>query len=201
MALYQLNMAREQVLTLEKRRVWLRWVFSYLAVSALVIAVVAYHLATATVGLSVRRGTVEAREKQFLKQRPGVLGLDEHLNKVTAELVGVTTSLEAVVQFRTMGPKSADIMLGFAELLPQGVNLGKLALDGAEGTVKVEVYVPASMKREGSLTLPNMISSWEGSSLLTNRVRQITSENSQRVNFEGIDYLSWRFTGILEKDH
>ena len=200
MALYQLNMARGQVLTLEKRRLWFRWVFAYLAVSVVVIAAVAYKLSAGLVDLSVRRASSNERERQFLKERPGAKDLDASLRRVTSELVCVSTSLEAVAQFRTTGQRSADIVLGFAEPLPPGVELGKLALDSTEGTVKVEVYVPASLKQEGGLTLPNVISSWESSTLLTNRVRQITSENSQRVNFEGHDFLSWRFAGVLEKD-
>lgn len=197
MAMYHLNMAREQVLSLEKRRRWFRWVFAYLAMAIVAVAVVAYHLTVSVVDLSARRGAMNEREKLFLKHHPGVQGVPECLAKVSAELNGLSSSLEGVAQFRGIGQKSADIVLGFAESLPQGVDLGRLALDGDGGTVKVEVYVPASMRQDGGTTLPNMISCWENSSLLTNRVRQITSENSQRVNFEGRDYLSWRFTGVL----
>ena len=201
MALYQYNMARELVLTLEKRRLWFRWLLTYLGVSIVVIAAVAYHLAVSVVDLTALSRALDAREKQFMNQRPGVNSLDASLRKVTAELAGVSVSLKAVAQFRAMGLKSADIMLGLAESLPPGVDLGRLALDGNEGTAKVEVYVPVSLKQDGGLTLPNVISRWENSVLLTNRIHQITSENSQRVNFEGRDYLSWRFTGVLEKDH
>lgn len=120
--------------------------------------------------------------------------------KVTSEMVGVTAGLDAVAQFSAMTQKSAAIMLGFAESLPQGVELGRLVLDGDGETVKVEVYVPASMKLDNGLTLPHMISRWESSPLLTNRVRQITSENSASVKFDGRDFMSWRFTGAMERD-
>ncbi len=197
MAMYQLNMAREQVLPLDKRRRWFRWVFSYLAVSVVAIAAVAYYLTLDFVDLSARGRAMDVEERLFLKQHPGAHGVDACLQKVTSELAGLTASLDAVAQFKTTGQKSADIVLGFAESLPQGVDLGRLALDSDGGTAKVEVYVPVSMKQDGGLTLPNVISRWESSALLTNRVRQITSENSARVNFEGCDYLSWRFTGVL----
>ena len=197
MAMYQLNMAREQVLPLEKRRLWFRWVFFYLAMSVVAIAFVAYHLTLEFVDLSARCGNMDDRERLFLRQRPGAHGVDECLRKVTSGLVNMTASLDAVAQFRGMGQKSADIVLGLAESLPQGVDVGRLALDADGGTVKVEVYVPVSMKQDGGLTQPSVISRWESSSLLTNRIHQITSENSQRVNFEGRDYLSWRFSGML----
>ena len=200
MALYQFNMARGQVLTLEKRRLWFRWVFAYLGVSVVVIAAVAYKLSADLVDLSERRASSNERERQFLKERPGASDLDASLRRVTSELVCVSTSLEAVAQFRTIGQKSADIVLGFAEALPKSVDLGKLSLDGVEGTVKVEVYVPVSLKQEGGLTLPSMISRWESSPLLTNRVSKITSENSERVNFEGRNFQNWRFTGVLERN-
>jgi len=156
-------------------------------------------LSAVLVDLSVRRASSNERERQFLKERPGVKDLDASLRRVTSELVCVSTSLEAVAQFRTTGQKSADILLGFTEALPQGVDLGKLTLDGVEGTVRVEVFVPVSLKQVGNLTMPNMISRWESSLLLTNRVRQITSENNERVNFEGRNFQNWRFTGVLER--
>ena len=91
-------------------------------------------------------------------------------------------------------------MLGLAESLPQGVDLGRLVLDGDGGTVKMDVYVPVALKRDVGLTQPNVISRWEGSELLKNRIQQITSETSARVNLEGQEFLNWRFTGVLEKD-
>lgn len=200
MTTYQLNMARDQVLTLEKRRRWLHWVFSYLAVSIVVIAAAAYYLTLSVVDFSARTKAMDEAERRFLRQRPGILSVEKSLMKVTSEMVGVTAGLDAVAQFSAMTQKSAAIMLGFAESLPQGVELGRLVLDGDGETVKVEVYVPASMKLDNGLTLPHMISRWESSPLLTNRVRQITSENSASVKFDGRDFMSWRFTGAMERD-
>jgi hypothetical protein len=200
MTTYRFNMAREQVLTLEKRRLWFRWVLSYLAVAVVAIATVAYYLTVSVVDLSARNTAMDEAERRFLRQHPNVRSVDECLSKVSAELAGLAGALDAVAQFRATGKKPAAIVLGLAESLPQGMDLGKLTLDGgeAEGTVKVEVYVPSAMNKDGGLTLPNVIARWESSALLTNQVRQFTSENSTRVNFEGRDFLSWRFTGVLE---
>jgi len=201
MAMYHLNMAREQVLTLEKRRRLFRWVFSYLAVAVAVIAGSAYYLTVSIVNLRSQTRAMDEAERRFLRQRPGVQNMDKCLTKVTAEAAGLTATLDAVTQFNMMGQKSAAaIVLGLAEALPQGVNLGRLTLDGAEGTVKFEVYVPVTMKQEAGLTMPSLISRWEGSVLLTNLVRQITSENSARSNLEGREYLNWRFAGAMERN-
>ncbi|MEI6516436.1 MAG: hypothetical protein WCO77_10680 [bacterium] len=198
--MYQLNMAREQVLSLEKRRRWFRWVFIYLTVAIVVIAGVAYSLTGSMVDLSARRVAMDEKERIFLKQHPEVKSVAEYQKKVTLELVGLSSSLDAVMQFKAQGQNSAAIVLGIAEALPQGVDLGRLALDGDGGTVKMDVYVPVALKRDVGLTQPSVISRWEGSSLLKNRIQQITSENSARVNLEGRDFLDWRFTGLLEKD-
>ena len=200
MTIYQFNMARDKVLSIEKRRLWFRWVLSYLAVAVVSIAFVAYHETVAMVDLSMRKRAMDQAERHFLQQHPGVNSVEACLSKVTSELAGLTVSLDAVTQFRSMGQKSAAIVLGLAESLPPGVDLGQLTLDGSEGTVKVEVYVPVSMKQDAKLTLPNVISRWESSSLLTNRVRQITSEKSSHANLEGREFLSWRFTGVLERN-
>jgi hypothetical protein len=199
MAMYQLNMARDQVLTLKKRRQWFRWMFAYLILSVAAVAGVAHWLTVSVIGLSVQSRALAEREKVFLSQRPGVQGLEGCLKKVTSEMSGLTSSLEALTQFRARGQKSAAIVLGFADSLPPGVELGKLGLDGDGGVVKVEVYVPATTRLDNGLTLPNVISRWETSPLLAKRVHQITSENSSRINFEGHDYLCWRFTGTLER--
>jgi len=200
MALYQFNMARDQVLSIEKRRVWFRWVLSYLAVSVVLIAFIAYRGTVSIIDLSARSRAVDQVERRFLQQHPGVNSMEACLNKVTSEMAGITASLDAVAQFRMMGQKSAAIVLGLAESLPTGVDLGQLVLDGAEGTVKVDVYVPVAMKQDAKLTLPNVISRWETSTLLTNRVKQITSEKSSHANLEGREFLNWRFTGVLERD-
>ena len=200
MAIYQFNMAREQVLTLERRRLLFRWVLSYLALAVVAIAFVAHYLTVSMVDLSARRRMMDDRERQFLNQHPGVRHVDECLGKVVAELTSVKVSQDAVTQFRSLGQQSAEIVLGFAESLPPELDMGQLVLDGSEGTVKVEVYVPVTLKQNGNLTLPNVISRWESSALLTSRVRQITSENSARINFEGRDFLSWKFTGVLERN-
>ncbi|MEI6788807.1 MAG: hypothetical protein WCL49_10050 [bacterium] len=200
MQLYQLNMAREQVFSLEKRRRWFRWVFAYLAVAIVVIAGAAYYLTVSAVDLSARRRAMDEQERLFLKQHPGTQSVSEYQKKVTSELVGLSSSLEAVTQFKASGQKSAAIVLGLAEALPQGVDLGRLVLDGDGGTVKMDVYVPVALKRDVGLTQPNVISRWEGSALLKSQIQQITSENSARVNLEGREFLNWRFTGVLEKD-
>jgi hypothetical protein len=200
MQLYQLNMAREQVFSLEKRRRWFRWVFAYLAVAIVVIAGAAYYLTVSVVDLSARRVAMDEQERIFLKQHPGAQRVSEYQKKVTSELVALSSSLEAVTQFKASGQKSAAIVLGLAESLPQGVDLGRLVLDGDGGTVKMDVYVPVALKRDVGLTQPNVISRWEGSALLKNRIQQITSETSARVNLEGQEFLNWRFTGVLEKD-
>jgi hypothetical protein len=200
MQLYQLNMAREQVFSLEKRRRWFRWVFTYLAVAIVVIAGAAYFLTVSAVDLSARRRAMDEQERLFLKQHPGAQSVSDYQKKVTSELVGLSSSLEAVTQFKASGQKAAAIVLGLAESLPQGVDLGRLALDGDGGTVKMDVYVPVALKRDVGLTQPNVISRWEGSELLKNRIQQITSETSARVNLEGREFLNWRFTGLLEKD-
>lgn len=200
MQLYQLNMAREQVFSLEKRRRWFRWVFTYLAVAIVVIAGAAYFLTVSAVDLSARRRAMDEQERLFLKQHPGAQSVSDYQKKVTSELVGLSSSLEAVTQFKASGQKAAAIVLGLAESLPQGVDLGRLVLDGDGGTVKMDVYVPVALKRDVGLTQPNVISRWEGSELLKNRIQQITSETSARVNLEGQEFLNWRFTGLLEKD-
>jgi hypothetical protein len=200
MAMYQLNMARDLVLTLKKRRYWFRWMFAYLTLCVAVIAGVAYWLTASFVDLSAQRRAMDEREKRFLSHQSGVRGVEECLKKITMEMKGLTESLEAVNQFSTRGRDTAAVVLGFADSLPPEVDLGNLVLDSDAGTVKVEVYVPAALKLNNGLNLPSVITRWENSILLTNRVKQITSENSTRVSFEGRQYQNWRFTGLLTRD-
>ena len=103
MQMYQLNMAREQVLSLEKRRRWFRWVFIYLTVAIVVIAGVAYSLTGSMVDLSARRVAMDEKERIFLKQHPEVKSVAEYQKKVTLELVGLSSSLDAVMQFKAQG--------------------------------------------------------------------------------------------------
>ncbi len=197
--MYQLNMAREQVLPLEKRKRWIRWVLAYLIAVVVLISAVVYHLTVHVVALSARSDRLAQEELLFLKNRPGTATMDDSLKKITGRKVELTAELNSLVQFNDAGVKSANVVLGLAESLPVGVDLGRVALDGAVGTLSIDVYVPSSAKMDGNKTLPSIIALWEKSPLLTNQISQMTSENSERVNLEGQDFLSSRFSGVLEK--
>ena len=196
--MYHLNMARSQVLPLDKRRQWIRWLLVYLVVAVLAIAAVAHRVTLSLVGLSNECHRVDQQERTFLQERSGYTSMEDCQDKTRARLIGLTTQVEALSQFRNTGKPVAGILLGLAESLPAGIELSRASLDGAGGAVSVDVYVPVGLKLDEGLSLPAVITLWEKSPLLANRVRRMTSENSEHARLDGHDYLSWRFSGAME---
>jgi hypothetical protein len=82
-------------------------------------------------------------------------------------------------------------------VMPAGMDLGQVSIDGIAAKMNCEIYVSAGVKNDDSMTPPRLMSLWSAEPLLMGRVNHFTSEKSERVMVDNRDVISWRFSGVL----
>ena len=194
---YQMNMARGHVLPLATRKRWRRGLAVYLL---LVVAVLGGSVALLTlhgIELSNLEESLRLRERELLNQRPGFANAGEYMRKLGREMAVCESQLNALNGFRAGECRAGGIILGLVNVMPAGMDLGQVSLDGAAAKLGCEVYVPIGLKNGDLMTPPYLISLWSSEPLLTGRVSRFTSEKSERALVDEREVMKWRFTGVM----
>jgi len=197
MVVYQFNLAREKVVPIEVRKRLRRWIVVYYAVAGLCLFLVIYALVRDALAVDSARASLAHEEKLFVQARPGAASAGAYMRGLAREMAGLASELDAVKRFQNLERNDAAVLLGLAEPLPAGMELGRVELDGAGGQLRFDVYGPMEQKIEDAMAPPHLISLWEKHPLLAGRVSQVASENSERVRVGGREMMCWHFTGTL----
>ncbi len=123
--------------------------------------------------------------------------MDDHIRRLGQEMATCEAQLGAIASFRKGDYRAAGVILGLTKVMPDGIDLGNLSLDGTASRMECEVYLPAGLKVGDSMTPPRLISLWSTEPLLAGRINHYTSEKSERVMIDGQELMSWRFSGVL----
>ena len=194
---YAINMARGHVISVSTRKRWYRWLLTYFILALTAAGISVASLTKDLLDLGRRRARVEQAERRFMGEHPGFTALTDCLRAINQDMVVCTNQLEAIDGFQREARHTARVLLGLAEALPPGVDLGQVDIDGIGGKVSFEVYIPAERKMGEGIAPPHLIALWSASPLLTGKVSRITAEKSERVRVAGRDLMSSRFAGLL----
>ena len=194
---YELNMARGFVLPLEVRKKWLSWFMVYLLVSSVVIAVVLFRVIESASYWHAKRDVLASQEVRILAGCPDYKTLVEYKGAVDGKVVAAVRETEAVVDFGQNKSRAGHILLGLAEPLPTGVELGTVDYDGEARKIRFEVVMPVTLKLDDKLSPTHMVAVWEREPLLAGRLTQIEVENSERVKRDGVEMMCWRFSASM----
>jgi hypothetical protein len=119
------------------------------------------------------------------------------MRQLSREMAVSESQLGALEDFGKKECRAGSIILGLANVMPAGMDLGQVSVDGAAAKLGCEVYVPVGLKIGESISPPHLISLWSGEALLTGRVKRFTSEKSERIQVDGQEVMNWRFSGVL----
>jgi hypothetical protein len=194
---YQMNMARGHLLPLETRKRWLRWLAVYFLIVLVALGVSVGSLTRTGIAIFNQQDRVRAMERQFLDDRPGVVSVGAHRQRLGQEMAVYESQLGAIASFRKGECHAAGVLLGLMNVMPDGLDLGNLSLDGTATRMECEVYLASGLKMGDSMTPPRLISLWSSEPLLAGRINHYTSEKSERVVIDGQEVMSWRFSGVL----
>lgn len=196
MRTYQLNMARGFVMPLEARRKWLHWFFIYLAVCSVLIMWVLYDVIQGVTRARSRLEALRQQEERFLAGHPEVKTIADCKRDMDGMVAVALRNVKAVAAFEASEFNVAGVLLGLAESLPRGLNVGSFDFDSDSRKVGFEIVMPASLKLDDKVSPPQLIAMWEKEPLLAGHLTQIGAENSERVRRNGAEILCWRFSAV-----
>ena len=195
---YQMNLASGRVLSLATRKQWRRWFMVYLLFILAVIGGAVGMLTRNCVVLARQHDRICLMERNLLNERPGVVTIGGHLEKLSREMADCESQLGAMDNFRKAECRASAVILGLVKVMPSGMDLSQVSIDSAVATIGVEVHVVADLLKNGEgMTPPRLIALWNAEPLLVGRVNHFTSEKSERVKVAGNDVMRWRFSGTL----
>jgi hypothetical protein len=116
---------------------------------------------------------------------------------VQGKVVSSLRETEALVEFEKNNNRTARILLGLAESLPEGVELGAADYDAATRKIAFEVVMPVALKVDEKLSPTHIVAAWERSPLLAGHLAQIEVDNSERVRRDGVEMMCWRFSASV----
>lgn len=194
---YCLNMARGFVMPLEVRNKWLHWFMAYILICCALITVLLYRVIETSSRWHAKRDVLARQEARVLDANPGYKTLAEYKGVIEGRVMGSLKETDALVGFERGKSRVARILLGLAEPLPDGVELGTVEYDAEGRKVHFEVVMPVSQKMDDKLAPTHMVAVWEREPLLVGSLAQIEVENSERVRRDGVEMMCRRFTASL----
>jgi hypothetical protein len=195
---YQMNLAKGRVLSLANRRQWRRWFAIYLAIVLIVLGWFVVMLTRKCVVISREDARLVLLERKVLSGKAGSANAVGQMQKLSREMAECEDLLKSIDEFRKNQSRAACVILGLANVLPAGMDLGNVSIDNVTGALIVEVHLVAEqLKANDAMTPPRLISLWNAEPLLSGRANHFTSGNSERVKVAGVDKIKWRFTGTL----
>jgi len=195
---YQVNMAHGQVIPLETRKQWYRWVSVYGLIMLVCIVWTVGTLTKKIVTLLGQQKLMIQREQAFLKARPGAADVATYAASLHHNMELTASQLEAVEGFQRAGDfHTAGVLLGLATALPEGLELGQVETDGVGLKVGFTVYMPLARKSDNGGAAPHLIALWNAQPLLAGQLGGITSEKSEHSRVGDQEVLSLRFSGTL----
>ena len=194
---YQLNMARGFVMPLEQRRKWLHWVALYLLLMSFAIALTLSQVFRRTSYWKSQQAIVAAQEQRMLATHPGVPTIGAYKTILGKEYSACVRDMESIILFGQVQGRIAPILMSLIDPLPTGYSLGSVSYDGDSGKITFDVIMPLSLKQEGNITAPKLITLWGNQPLLSKKLSQIEMENSERIRLDGMAAMSWRFSAVM----
>lgn len=194
---YHINMARERVLPLEQRRKWLHWLALYLLLMAGAIAVVLGYVIKRSMFWQTQHDLMVAREYKLLLAHPQYKSVNEYKQALGGEVSACLRDLDCILAFGHDDQRIAAVLLSLMEPLPVGLGLGTVHYDGASRKLIFDVLMPAALQQDEKISPPRLVGLWETHPLLSQSLRQMELENSERMRYGGVEVMCWRFSAII----
>lgn len=194
---YQVNMARDFVMPMDARKKWLSWFFLYLLLASALIALVLHDVLRDSARLQSQRDALVMREKRFFEDHPGFSTPGACRSVLQGRVKAALEDAGCLVEFKTGKVSMVRILLGLAETLPQGVELGAVDFDGIARKLNFEVLMPVRPQAVEKFSATEQVAAWEREPLLAGRLVQIEVGNSERIKRDGMEMMCWRFSAAV----
>lgn len=122
MTLYQLNMAKDFVISLQSRRKWRRWVLVYFLAMGAVIALTLHDVIRQNGVWQAHRKVLDQQERRILSAQPGYRTVAEYRLALDQKMATDIRDLNAVLAFTKKELPVAKLLAGLMEPLPPALN-------------------------------------------------------------------------------
>ena len=196
MAIFEINLIRDQVLSARKRlaRFWATSLY------LLVCGVLLVGGANQATRRLIAAAHVREEMPQFIRpSRPSqplrgdALRQLRTLRQQTADFADRLENVDRVLMSRIDLP---SILRGLVVPLPNDVQIVDLALDGQQQAITFDVVVPIS-GAAADVSAAQLLALWNADTALTSHLTRIRSESSQRHKFDEKPVFIMRFTSTL----
>jgi len=198
MVSYRINLARDIVISLEVRKRWSHWLLLYFLLSALVISGTVYAVLSKARELGQRQEIVRRQEANYLRAH-GLTDAEQYWAGLSARLDRAIRELEFLRGCQPRPEKRvAAALLGPVRDLPRGAELAGVELDLEAHKLRCDVVTPADHDLTTNNTPARWMETWAKDPLLAGRIRQITSDTSERSQVAGVPVMLWRFSAEFD---
>ena len=197
MATYEINLARNLVLSPTRRRILFRALILYIAFSGLGFVLLANRLARDLVAARERCRDLQVLEQKCLhdcgRQEENIVRCAHSMGYTMARYADTLEAMDSLLGRRI---HVASILLGLVSPLPAEADLSSVEISAAKQEITFDVLVPEDQS-SGDMTPPNLINSWERDPDIAREFTQITAVNRQRTMLNGRSVLISRFSAHL----
>lgn len=188
---FQFNLARGRVIPIAQRRRWYVGLFWYLCFMGLVLAIMAYAIATAWVGLKRKADRVAADEKAFLAQHPGQKSVGAFAAGMSERMGFLVAGIETANAFMKRDSRTTPAILALKKHTGRDIEIGEFEWT-PEKTV-FSVCVPQDSRTGAEFAPPKVLAAWNADPVLKQTFGEISGGNSQRAKVGGVNVNAWRF--------
>lgn len=188
---FQFNLARGRVIPLSQRRHWYVGLFWYLGCMGVVMAVMAYLLATSWIDVRRKADAIAGDEKAFLGRHPGQTSVAGIAAGLGERMALCAAGIEAARTFIARDSRVAPAIMALKKPLPRDVEIGHL--EWTPEKTLLSVCVPVDRRSGDDFAPSKLIAAWSADAILRDTVGEIGGGSSQRAKVGGVDVNSWRF--------
>jgi hypothetical protein len=194
---FHLNLIRDQVPSLVRRRLRFTAMVAYLAIAGAVLAL-AVGLASSRASLALEfRSQSQKMEASFTAAHEGQVGLQQGLARLQTRLASQLDSLKVVDERLSGDPRPARFLRALVLSLPPNMALYKVSLNADEKTVFIDVKVFGAAA--GSIGAPELMNLWQQDPAIAAEIVQLAQLGSQVENTGAGGNTILQFSGRLEK--
>ena len=192
---FAINLIKNRVMPLHKRRRLFWGMMLYLALCAASLATILWMAARALVRAARHRDDMALIVQEFRESHPGqddILLYAESLMDRGGQLAGV---LEVVKENIRSRADLAKILAGITGALPEDIQLVDFSLDGAKQMVTFDLAAQIVSEADHLTDAGELVGLWNHDARLASQLQQIQSVASNRRSIDGKSVFVLRFSG------
>jgi hypothetical protein len=195
---FRLNLIRDRVPDVRRRRARYRGMLIYLGVVGLVLVFVLGGATARLVRAAGLRAEIRDLERTFRAEAGQEGGIRARALELEDELARRYVTLQAVDRRLAASVRAAAVLRELALSLPAGVSLRSLQVNEREGTLSLDLLVQG-LAVEETTGPSDLLARWQDNMVLAAPLKHLAYQGSQLESPGQQSDVVWRFSGRLSR--